>query len=144
VKTRTERSAGGVVSRPTDDGSEVVLASRRTRRGELAWGLAKGLVEKGEKPEEAAVREVREETGLDVRIVGPLGEISYWFVWEGERINKRVTFFLMEAVGGDLTRHDREMEDVQWFPLSEALRLASYRSEKDVLRRAAEALHLAL
>src|SRR5439155_16654651 len=52
MKTRTERSAGGVVSRPTEDGPEVVLASRRTRRGELAWGLAKGLVEKGEKPEE--------------------------------------------------------------------------------------------
>jgi len=144
MKTRTERSAGGVVSRPTEDGPEVVLASRRTRRGGLAWGLAKGLVEKGEKPEEAAVREVREETGLDVRIVGPLGEISYWFVWEGERINKRVTFFLMEAMGGDLSRHDREMEDVQWFPLPEALRLASYRSEKDVLRRAAEVLHVAL
>jgi 8-oxo-dGTP pyrophosphatase MutT (NUDIX family) len=144
MKTRTERSAGGVVIRRTAAGEpEVVLASRRTRRGNLAWGLAKGLVEPGEKPEEAAVREVREETGLEVEIRQPLGEISYWFVWEGERIHKRVTFFLMEAVGGDLSRHDREMEDVVWVPLSEALRRASYKSEQDVLRRAAEALHVA-
>ena len=144
MKTRTERSAGGVVIRTTGTEPEVVLASRRTRRGELAWGLAKGLVEKGEMAEEGAMREVREETGLQVKILAPLGEISYWFVWEGERIHKRVTFFLMEAIGGDLSQHDREMEDVKWFPLSDALRLASYRSEKDVLRRAAEALHVPL
>jgi 8-oxo-dGTP pyrophosphatase MutT (NUDIX family) len=129
-----------VVVRRTGDGVEVALAARRTRKGDLAWGLPKGLVEPGEKPEEAAVREVREETGLQAEILQPLGDISYWYVWEGERIRKRVTFFLMEAVGGDVSQHDHEMEDVLWFPLEEARRKASYSSERGVLRRAAEAL----
>jgi len=140
MKTRIERSAGGVVVRTATEGPEVVLASRRTRRGSLAWGLPKGLVEEGETPEQAAAREAREETGLEVEIRKPLGDITYWYVWENERIHKRVTFFLMEAVGGDISLHDREMEEVRWFPLSEALRLASFRSEQEVLRRAADAL----
>jgi len=140
MKTRIERSAGGVVVRTGTEGSQVVLASRRTRRGSLAWGLPKGLVEEGETPEQAAAREAREETGLEVEIRKPLGDITYWYVWENERIHKRVTFFLMEAVGGDISLHDREMEEVRWFPLPEALRLASFRSEQEILRRAADAL----
>jgi 8-oxo-dGTP pyrophosphatase MutT (NUDIX family) len=119
---------------------DVALASRRTRRGDLAWGLPKGLVEEGEAPEQAAVREVLEETGLFAKILEPLGDISYWYVWDDERIRKKVTFFLMEATGGDLSAHDHEMEDVRWFPLEEARRKASYPSERDVVRRAAEAV----
>lgn len=121
-------------------GMEAALAARRTRRGDLAWGLPKGLVEKGEDPSQTAVREVQEETGLKAEIIQPLGDISYWYVWEGERIRKRVTFFLMKAVGGDMSLHDYEMEDVRWFPLEEAPRKANYSSERDVLRRAADAL----
>ena len=119
---------------------EVALASRRTRRGDLAWGLPKGLVEPGEAPEAAALREVREETGLEASVVRSLGDINYWYVWEGQRVRKKVSFFLMEATGGDVSLHDHEMEEVQWFPLREATRAASYKSERDVLRRAEEAL----
>ena len=119
---------------------DVALAARRTRKGDLAWGLPKGLVEKGEAPEETAVREVQEETGLVAEIIEPLGNISYWYVWNAERVRKKVTFFLMEAVGGDVSIHDHEMEDVRWFPLPEARRRATYPSERDVLRRAADAL----
>jgi 8-oxo-dGTP diphosphatase len=140
TSTRSEYSAGGVVLREGDDGTEVALAARRTRRGDLAWGLPKGLVEPGEGPEEAATREVREETGLEALIRSPLGDISYWYVWDGVRVRKRVTYFLMDAVGGDVSKHDDEMEEVRWFPLREALRRASYTSERDVLRRAAEGL----
>jgi 8-oxo-dGTP pyrophosphatase MutT (NUDIX family) len=140
VKTRSEHSAGGVVVRRRGDSVDVALASRRTRRGDLAWGLPKGLVEEGEAPEQAAVREVLEETGLLAKILEPLGDISYWYVWDDERIRKKVTFFLMEATGGDLSAHDHEMEDVRWFPLEEARRKASYPSERDVVRRAAEAV----
>jgi 8-oxo-dGTP pyrophosphatase MutT (NUDIX family) len=140
MKTRFEHSAGGVVTRRSDGDVDVALAARRTRKGDLAWGLPKGLVEKGEAPEQAALREVREETGLEAEILEPLGDISYWYVWEDERIRKKVTFFLMEATGGDVSQHDHEMEEIRWFPLPEAVRKASYPSERTVLRRAADAL----
>ncbi len=122
------------------DGPEVVLASRRTKRGDLAWGLPKGQVEPDERPEETAVREVREESGLDAEVERDLGEISYFYVWEGVRIRKRVRFFLMRATGGDVSRHDHEMEEVRWFPLDEAIHIASYTSEREVLEGAARAL----
>jgi 8-oxo-dGTP pyrophosphatase MutT (NUDIX family) len=140
VKTRSEFSAGGVVIRRAPDGIDVALAARRTRKGDLAWGLPKGLVEPGEEPDEAAVREVREETGLEATILSPLGEISYWYVWGDERVRKRVAFFLMEATGGDVSQHDHEMEEVGWFPLAEAPRQATYPTERGVLRQAVEAL----
>jgi len=140
VRTRSEVSAGGVVYRRSDEGVEVVLAARRTRRGDLAWGLPKGLVEPDETPEQAAVREVREETGLDADVEVSLGEIRYFYVWEGIRVRKAVHFFLMRATGGDASQHDDEMEEVRWFPLSVALRRATYKGEREVLQRAAERL----
>jgi 8-oxo-dGTP pyrophosphatase MutT (NUDIX family) len=139
-ETRTEVSAGGVVYRREDDAVEVVLAARRTRRGDLAWGLAKGGIESDESVEQAAVREVREETGIEARIEGSLGETRYFYVWEDVRIRKTVHFFLMRATGGDPNDRDDEMEDVRWFPLDRALKRAAYRGEREVLARAAEYL----
>ncbi|MCA1726365.1 MAG: NUDIX hydrolase [Actinobacteria bacterium] len=136
VKTRFAVSSGGVVVRRKGEGWETVLASRRTRAGQLVWGLAKGQIEESESPQTAAVREVEEETGITARILEPLGEISYWFVWDGERVKKTVHFFLMEATGGDASLHDQEMEEVAWFPLEEAPGVAGYASEKKVLQRA--------
>jgi 8-oxo-dGTP pyrophosphatase MutT (NUDIX family) len=135
-----EISAGGVVYRRTGDGIEVVLASRRTRRGDLAWGLAKGGVEEGESMEQAAVREVREETGLTVELEASLGETKYFYVWGEARIRKTVHFFLMRFTGGDPQDRDDEMEEVRWFPLERALARAAYRGEREVLERAAELL----
>lgn len=140
MRTRSEVSAGGVVYRRSDESVEIVLAARRTRRGDLAWGLPKGLVEPVESPAETAVREVREETGVEAEVEASLGDISYFYVWEGVRIRKAVHFFLMRATGGDTSQHDHEMEDVRWFPLSVALRRAKYKGERDVLHRAAERL----
>jgi len=129
-----------VVYRRVDDGIEVVLASRRTRRGELAWGLAKGGIEEGESHEEAAVREVQEETGLTAEIEASLGETKYFYVWEDTRIRKTVHFFLMRHTGGDPADHDDEMEEIRWFPLERAMKRAAYRGERDVIARAAELL----
>ena len=137
---RAEVSAGGVVYRRAETSVEVALAARRTRRGQLAWGLPKGAIEEGERMEDAAVREVLEETGLEAEIESSLGDIRYFYVWEGTRIRKTVHFFLMRAVGGDISRHDQEMEDVQWFPLDAAVRKAAYRGEREVLERASTGL----
>lgn len=140
ASTKREISAGGVVYRRDGDEIEIVLASRRTRRGELAWGLAKGGIEENESPEEAAVREVREETGLLAEIEGSLGETRYFYVWEDVRIRKTVHFFLMRHTGGNIDDRDDEMEEIRWFPLERALKRAAYRGERDVLVRAAEIL----
>jgi 8-oxo-dGTP pyrophosphatase MutT (NUDIX family) len=140
VPTKREISAGGVVYRRGDDGIEIVLASRRTRRGQLAWGLAKGGIEDEESMEDAAVREVREETGLLAEIEASLGETRYFYVWENVRIRKTVHFFLMRHMGGDIDDRDDEMEEIRWFPLERALKRAAYRGERDVLIRAAELL----
>ena len=140
METRSEVSAGGVVYRRRKGRLEIALAARRTRRGELAWGLAKGAIEPTEAAEAAAVREVREETGLEARIEAPLGDIRYFYVWEGVRVRKTVHFFLMRSTGGRVSLRDHEMEDVRWFPLEEALKLAAYRGEREVLERAAERL----
>jgi 8-oxo-dGTP pyrophosphatase MutT (NUDIX family) len=137
---RREVSAGGVVYRRGDDGVEIALASRRTRRGQLAWGLPKGGIEENEDNRQAAVREVREETGLEAEIEDDLGEIRYFYVWEGVRVRKAVHFFLMRATGGDVSLHDQEMEEVRWFPLVAALKKAAYKGEREILERAASKL----
>jgi 8-oxo-dGTP pyrophosphatase MutT (NUDIX family) len=141
IPTTREVSAGGVVYRPTDDGDiEVVLASRRTRRGQLAWGLAKGGVETGETAEQAAVREVQEETGYTADIEADLGDTKYMYVWDDIRIRKTVHFFLMKHTGGDPDDRDDEMEEIRWFPLERAIKRAAYRGERDMLVKASELL----
>jgi len=137
---RRETSAGGVVYRREGDVVEIALASRRTRRGQLAWGLPKGGIEEDEDDRQAAIREVREETGLEAEIEDDLGDIRYFYVWEGVRIRKAVRFFLMRATGGDVSLHDTEMEEVRWFPLATALKKAAYKGEREILDRAAAKL----
>jgi len=140
VKVRSETSAGGVVYRRQGDRVEIALAARRTRKGELVWGLPKGQIEPDESAEEAAVREVREETGLEAVIEQSLGDTRYFYVWEGDRVRKVVYMFLLRAVGGDISRHDDEMEDVRWFAMDESVGEAAYRGEREILERAVEKL----
>ena len=140
MKTRTEISAGGVVYRRVHDEVEICIAARRTRRGDLAWGLPKGLIERDEAPEEAALREVAEETGLQAEIDQDLGTVRYFYVWEGVRVRKQVRFYLMRATGGDVSNHDDEMEDVRWFLARRAVKRTSFRGERELVERAVELL----
>jgi 8-oxo-dGTP pyrophosphatase MutT (NUDIX family) len=133
---RTATAAGGVVTRGAGDDLEVVLTGRN-RDG--TWVFPKGTPEPGESIEETAVREVSEETGLDVRIVGPLGTTDYWFAVPGERVHKFVHFFLMRAEGGDVSLHDHEYDDVRWVPAREARRMLSFDTYREILERAIEA-----
>ena len=104
------------------------------------WALPKGTPRKGETVEQTAIREVAEETGLLVRIVQPIGDIQYWFVWGGVRHFKTVHFFLMEMTGGDMADHDAEYDVVEWFEPAEALRLLSYPNEAKIVEQALDAL----
>ena len=128
-------SSGGVVYRQHNGSLETVLCGRSEP---VRWSLAKGTPDPGETLEETALREVREETGLEVQLDSSLGSIEYWFSDRGSevRYHKTVHFYLMVPVGGDTAQHDPEFDVVRWFPVDEALETMAYNNEADVLRRA--------
>jgi 8-oxo-dGTP pyrophosphatase MutT (NUDIX family) len=99
----------------------------------LEWVLPKGHVEPGETAEQAAVREIREETGLHARIVSALGPIEYWFVADGRRVHKTVHHYLLEATGGTLGTEDVEVSEVAWVPLDELVSRLRHASERRLL-----------
>ena len=129
-------SAGGVVIRHGHDGAQLVLGRRRHDGRREVWSLPKGTPDGDETPEQTALREVTEETGLQVRILDTIGDIHYRFVRDGHRIDKTVHYYLMEATGGDLADHDHEFEDVRWFEVAEAEALMRFPTERDILARA--------
>ena len=136
-RVRDAVAAGGVVIRDGQDEPEVVLAGRISDR---TWVFPKGTPDAGETVEETALREVREETGLDVEIVRPIGQIDNWFAVPGQRVHKSVRFFLMRAIGGDVSRHDHEYDEVRWVTATEARRLLSYDTYREMLDRALDAM----
>jgi 8-oxo-dGTP pyrophosphatase MutT (NUDIX family) len=99
-------------------------------------GLPKGGANDGESGAEAAVREVREETGVIVEVREPLGEVKYWYRRGGKRVFKTVHFFLCDYVGGDTADHDHEVDEARWLPIEEALQVLSYRGEREMIERA--------
>jgi 8-oxo-dGTP pyrophosphatase MutT (NUDIX family) len=136
ARTARATSCGGVVIRETDEGLEICLGRRRRERDGSSWTLPKGTPTDAESVEETALREVAEETGLEVRISAPVGAIEYFFTQNGTRIHKTVHFFLMEATGGSLDKHDHEFDEVRWMPIDEARRLLSYPTERQVVETA--------
>jgi ADP-ribose pyrophosphatase YjhB (NUDIX family) len=142
IVTKFQLSAGGVIFRESE-GIEVALIATK---GGTVWGLPKGLVERERKEplEDAALREVQEETGLLGRILERIDKVEYWYRWqennEPVRYHKIVYFFLIEHQGGDIKNHDFEVDEVRWFPLAEAERMASYESEREIIHKAGELL----
>lgn len=134
LKTRREFSAGGVVIK---DKKEVLLIKNPSN----IWTFPKGHIEKGETKEEAAIREVKEETNIDAEIVTYLGEISYFFVWGGVRVYKTVYFFLMRYVAG-IPVPSWEVKDARFFPLERAKQLLKYKGDKEIFSKALEKLYL--
>jgi 8-oxo-dGTP pyrophosphatase MutT (NUDIX family) len=140
---RREFSAGGVLVRRLN-GRWMMAAIRPAGKKPGVWALPKGRIDGGERGEETALREVAEETGAHGQSLGKLGDVRYWFNWEGERVFKVVSFFLVRYTGGRLgdvpPEHRHEVADVRWLPLEEAPQLLSYRGERDMARKALERL----
>ena len=136
-KTRNEHSSGGAVIRNDNGTAQVALIATR---GRTRWGLPKGAVSEGETSEQAALREVLEETGLQAEIVKPLDTIEYFFRAGDTLIRKRVDFYLMTHTGGELKPQLSEVDDVEWVELTAAIGRASFASEKKLLEIAQQEL----
>lgn len=133
-----ERSAGGVVVR--DGQTVVIVPTRRDAQGRKVLALPKGHIDPGETPDVAATREVREETGVEARLVRRLGDVRYFYQRDGKRIFKRVTFYLFEYRTGSVEDHDDEVEAAYWLPLEEAARKLTYEGEREMVERALSAV----
>lgn len=139
VPTKTQVSAGGIVFRRVAGDVEVAIIGVDAK-GEQRWQLPKGIVGEGESAEETALREVREETGLEAEIVGPLETIEYWYYGSGGsiRFHKYVHFFLMSYRSGSTADHDHEVTEARWVPLAEAEALLTFKSERARVQEARE------
>lgn len=141
VPTKLQISAGGVAYRERDALMEIALISVGD---DNRWQLPKGLVDKGEATEAAAVREVREEAGIDTEVVERLDKVEYWYFWkeDGQRVryHKYVYFYLLRYKSGDVSDHDHEVNEARWFSIDEAVNVLAFDSEKKIAMKARERL----
>ncbi len=139
ARTEREFSAGGVVVREGAEGPEcvVIVPTRRASGGESVLALPKGHPDQNETPEQAALREVLEETGVQARVVDRLGDVRYWYQRDGRKISKVVSFFLLEHLSGDPEAHtDEEIETACWMPLEQAAAELTYKGDRQMVRNA--------
>ncbi|MBL7049403.1 MAG: NUDIX hydrolase [Nitrospira sp.] len=123
-----------------DDAVEVLLIRVS---GKAVWGIPKGAIEKGESPETAALREVREETGVSAEIAASIGDISYGFFLRDStcRVSKTVHFYLMKYLSGSTLDHDHEVDEAAWMKIEAALGVMTYASERDIMKKARVMIH---
>jgi 8-oxo-dGTP pyrophosphatase MutT (NUDIX family) len=137
VETLDQISAGGVAFRWADSQPEMVIVSVKPK---LRWQLPKGIVDPGESPEVTAVREVKEEGGVETERLGLIETIEYWYrsVKNGKpvRFHKFVHFYLLEYRGGDVSNHDHEVEEARWVRFDEAVEMLEFKSEREVAEKA--------
>lgn len=134
AKKVEETSAGGLVVQ----GDQALLIGRHDKKGRTLWSLPKGHIEPNETPEVAAIREVKEETGIDAQITKHLGTIDFWFMADGKRIHKTVHHYLMEAIGGTLEPQTIEVDEVAWFPLENVSARLAYSDERKLIKATME------
>jgi len=135
-----EVSAGGLVLDRSSRPWKAALIARLDRRGRLIWSLPKGHVEAGESNEQAAIREVHEETGIESSVLMTLGTIDFWFMAEDKRIHKTVHHYILNADGGELSDEDREVVEVAWIPIDDVAGKLAYSDERKLMARVPELL----
>jgi 8-oxo-dGTP diphosphatase len=133
---KQEFSAGGIVYKKTRNNIYILVCQHSQHHG---WVFPKGLIGdhiENENKEETAVREVKEETGVNAKIIMPLKEVSYWYVFNKEKIKKTVYYFIMKYVSGNIENHDFEMENVEWVEKNKVKDKLTYKSDKKVWEEA--------
>ncbi len=140
-KTVEQISAGGVAFRAKNSRFEVVITLVNDKG---RWQLPKGLIDKGESAETAALREVREEAGIEAELLEKLETVEYWYFGKhkGEqvRFHKLVHFYLMKYTGGDIADHDHEVLEARWVSIDEAIKMLAFKGEKETAAKAKELL----
>lgn len=133
---KREFSAGGIVLRQAQDGTVEVLITKHSQNKH--WSFPKGLIDPGQTTEEAALREVKEEGGIEAEILDKVGYSKYVYAFNGEKIFKIVTYFLMRYVSGDPCNHDWEVEEAGWYEPENALKQLTFSQDKELLKKAIE------
>ncbi len=133
------KSSGGVIFRRINNEIEIVLIAVKNNN---IWTLPKGLIDKGERSEDTAIREILEETGLSGSIIDLIGEKSFWFYIKNNntKCKKTVVYYLLEHTGGDVKNNCWEVDEVKWFPIDAAITKASYKSDKEIIKKAKDLL----
>ena len=144
MATLDQRSAGGVAFRRTAEGTDDIEVALISVGNPARWQLPKGIVDAGETPEVTALREVREEAGIEAAIVAPLDTVEYWYVGHRSkqrvRFHKFVYFFLMEYQRGELSDHDHEVNEARWIAIEDAQKMLAFKGEKQAVAQAATLL----
>lgn len=142
LRTVEQISAGGAAFRQTESGVEIAIISAKPS---LRWQLPKGIIDAGETPEIAALREVREEAGIETELMAKIETIEYWYVGgnQGERVrfHKLVHFFLLKYSVGDVDNHDYEVAEARWVKIEKALEMLAFKGEKGVVEKAADLIN---